>query len=146
MNSAMSAFKIELEDVIKNLGINNYIVDRSEKIISEIKHTYVNGNPRAWWLSLKHRHDIFSYTDDSGYKNISRIVSERLNSEAVLNEQVFFIADEDNEYMYLYNIPLCFLVHIIEGCRYFEYYVVAHDLSWLICENDHGDLIVCPKN
>ncbi|HFW5654033.1 TPA: hypothetical protein ACIVUS_004797, partial [Salmonella enterica subsp. enterica serovar Typhimurium] len=24
-----------------------------------------------------------------------------------------------------------------------EYYVADHELSWLICENDHGDLIVC---
>ncbi|ENV4905302.1 hypothetical protein ACFKGB_003595, partial [Salmonella enterica] len=23
------------------------------------------------------------------------------------------------------------------------YYVADHELSWLICENDHGDLIVC---
>ncbi|HFW0355544.1 TPA: protein SciX, partial [Salmonella enterica subsp. enterica serovar Typhimurium] len=39
--------------------------------------------------------------------------------------------------------PLNSLPEIIENCRYFEYYVADHELSWLICENDHGDLIVC---
>lgn len=146
LNTDMSAFRIELEDAIKSLGIRNYYVDRPEKIISEIKHTYVNGNPMAWWLSLKNRQNTFTYTDNSGYKNILRIVSEIFNDKKTINENVFFIADEDNECMYLYNIPLQSLAGIIENCRYFEYYIVAHDLSWLICENDHGDLIVCSNN
>ncbi|HFW0497786.1 TPA: protein SciX, partial [Salmonella enterica subsp. enterica serovar Saintpaul] len=51
--------------------------------------------------------------------------------------------DEDNEQIYVYNVPLNSLPEIIENCRYFEYYVADHELSWLICENDHGDLIVC---
>ncbi|EKN1469811.1 hypothetical protein PWK59_004616, partial [Salmonella enterica] len=55
----------------------------------------------------------------------------------------FLIADEDNEQIYVYNVPLNSLPEIIENCRYFEYSVADHELSWLICENDHGDLIVC---
>ena len=139
----MSEFRIELENTIKNLGIHDYHVDRSEEIVSEIKDIYVNGNPRAWWLSLKHRKYVFSYTDNSGYKNISQIVCKQLNESKVINKHIFLIADEDNEQMYVYNIPLYSLPEIIENCRYFEYYVADHELSWLICENDHGDLIVC---
>ncbi|CAK7043281.1 MAG: hypothetical protein CITR_01854 [Citrobacter freundii] len=143
LNSNISAFRIELENAIKNLGIHDYHVDRPEQIISEIKDIYVNGNPRAWWLSLKHRQHIYSYTDNSAYKNISQIVHKQFNESNVINKYIFLIADEDNEQMHVYNIPLNSLSDIIESCRYFEYYVVDHKLSWLICENDHGDLIVC---
>ncbi|EAA7970319.1 hypothetical protein EIS62_24225, partial [Salmonella enterica] len=74
LNSNMSELRIELENAIKNLGIHDYRVDKPEQIVSEIKEIYVNGNPRTWWLSLKHRQYVFSYTDNSGYKNISQIV------------------------------------------------------------------------
>ncbi|ECQ8978631.1 hypothetical protein ACDT65_000481 [Salmonella enterica subsp. enterica] len=143
LNSNMSELRIELENAIKNLGIYDYRVDKPEQIVSEIKEIYVNGNPRTWWLSLKHRQYVFSYTDNSGYKNISQIVSKQLNESNVINKHIFLIADEDNEQIYVYNVPLNSLPEIIENCRYFEYYVADHELSWLICENDHGDLIVC---
>jgi hypothetical protein len=139
----MSAFRIELENAIKNLGIHDYHVDRPEQTISKIKNIYVNGNPRAWWLSLKHRQYVFTYTDNSGYKNISQVVSKQFNEENVVNKHVFLIADENGERMHIYNIPLNSLPEIIENCRYFEYYIADHELFWLICENDHGDLIVC---
>ncbi len=45
-------------------------------------------NPRTWWLSLKHRQYVFSYTDNSGYKNISQIVSKQLN-EKQCNQQTY---------------------------------------------------------
>ncbi|WP_429177040.1 DUF6756 family protein [Kosakonia sp. 1610] len=56
------------------------------------------------------------------------------------------MADEDNEQMYLYKTPLSALVFVIEQCRYFEYYVVSGELAWLVCENDHGEIIVCSAN
>ncbi len=146
LSTGNSEFKSELEDSITSLGIALLPVDKSEEIISRIKDRYVDGNPRAWWLTLKNKKNVFSYSDNSGYQHISKAVSCFGGSEKIKLENIFLIADEDNDYTYIYDIPFSSISHVIENCRFFEYYIIPHDLSWLICENEHGDLIVCSEN
>ena len=141
LNEQKSELRAEIEDAFSKAGINDYIVVNATAIIKKIKKNYVSGNPRAWWLSLKNKIDILHYEDDSGYKYITEIVENKFSQAH--NSYVFFLADEDNEQMYLYKAPLSALVFVIEQCRYFECYMVSEELSWLVCENDHGEIIVC---
>ena len=138
----MSDFQTELEEAIKGSGVSHYHVNNLLEITDKIKRLYVDNNPRAWWLSLKYRSDIFSYADNLGYKDILKIAKKN-NFIQENDARIFFIADEDNEKMHIYRIPINSIEYIVENCRYFEYYAVAQDLSWLICENDHGNLIMC---
>lgn len=144
LNEQKSELRAEIEDAFSKAGINDYIVVNATAIIKKIKKNYVSGNPRAWWLSLKNKIDILHYEDDSGYKYITEIVENKFSQAHT--SYVFFLADEDNEQMYLYKAPLSALVFVIEQCRYFEYYMVSEELSWLVCENDHGEIIICSSN
>ena len=135
-----SDLKKEIESAITALGMS--ICQVSQRIIDEISHKYVIGNPRVWWLSLVHKKKSLSMPDNTGYKHIQEQVKEIEKNRYSLSKKVYFIVDDDGQ-LYGYKILLENIVTLIESCRYFEYYVVASDYSWLICENDHGLLIVC---
>ncbi|MBS5775023.1 MAG: hypothetical protein KHW84_18545 [Enterobacter cloacae] len=144
LNEQNSELRAEIEDAFSKAGIDDYVVVNATAIIEKIKKNYVSGNPRAWWLSLENKIDTLHYEDNAGYKYVSEIVENKFSQAH--NSYVFFLADEDNEQMYLYKTPLSALVFVIEQCRYFEYYVVSEELAWLVCENDHGEIIVCSAN
>lgn len=144
LNEKKSALRAELEDAFNKAGIGDYVVVSATAIIEKIKKNYVSGNSRAWWFSLKNKIDTLHYEGNSGYKYIAEIVGNKFSQAH--NSYVFFLADEDNEQMYLYKIPLNALVFVIEQCRYFGYYVVSEELTWLVCGNDHGEIIVCSSS
>lgn len=141
LSEDMTEFQKELEESFKKAGVHGFNVENSAEIMSKIKNKYVEGNPRAWWLSLKNKVETIPYEDNSAYKNIPALIKGRYPE--TISSIVYFIADEDNESLYLYRIPLEKLTLIIEECRYFEYYIVSSELSWMVCENDHGELILC---
>ena len=143
MQNNVSELKEELQESLTALGIVPEEIENKDYIINQILSTYVNGNPRAWWLSLKGKKEIIDYTDDSAYLHLVDTIKKIEEKQFDPNKSIYFIIDDDNEQMYIYIMnPLC-VKSVIESCQYFEYYVVALDLSWLIAENDHGQLIVC---
>ena len=141
MNKEESDLKTELEEAFIGAGINDYSINDAQSLMAKIKGKFISGEPRAWWLSLKHDVNILSYDNNAGYKDIPDVVKKNFTHRDFA--RVILIVDEDNENKFLFKIPLNSLPCIIEACRYFEYYVVAEDLSWLIAENDHGDLLIC---
>jgi hypothetical protein len=110
------------------------IPDRNH-VLQTIKGKFVNGDPRAWWTHMKFPPQIYVFENNTGYLHLEEIAPPSTTD-------VWFIADEDNELMHLYKIPLEKVKAVIGECRYFEYYVVAADFSWLIAENDHGNLLL----
>ena len=61
-------------------------------------------------------------------------------------DDVWLIADEDNEEKLLFSLPLSKIKSILEECRYFEYYIVDKNFTWLLAENDHGDILISNNN
>jgi len=58
------------------------------------------------------------------------------------NERVWFIAEESRLPFYpVYEATPNAAQRVIEECYGFEYYLVAKDMTWLLCENHHGWLI-----
>ena len=137
--------QLEIEEAIKDAGIEPFEIDNKSDVISRIIKIYVEGEPRVWWLALNHIKSIHGFKNNMGFVAIPELV-ENIDGKRYKNsEKVYFIADEDedSDSLWVYKIQLNKLSNIIENCRYFEYYVVAMDYSWLIAENDHGDVIVC---
>ncbi|MDV5355398.1 hypothetical protein QM201_10920 [Enterobacter asburiae] len=141
LDDNISGLKKEIESALTALNIDERRVDNAEFMLNAIKHKFVAGDPRAWWLSLKNKIEARFFEDNAGYKCIPEIAHTRF--QCSYDEDVFLVVDMDNEVSQLYCIPVKVLTSLIEACRYFEYYVVAKDLSWLICENDHGEIITC---
>ncbi|MFJ4456723.1 DUF6756 family protein [Pseudomonas sp. NPDC089392] len=107
-----------------------------KEVLLKIQSAFIKGNPRAWWTSLISKPKIHTFENNTGYLHLFELVPGPI-------ENVWFIADEDNEEKLLFCLPLKKIPSILEECRYFEYYIVDKQLSWMIAENDHGDLVFC---
>jgi len=144
----MSELKHEIEESLLSRGVIVQEVKNTDELCSSIMKKYVTGKPSAWWLSLKHIKERVAFEDDSGFRHISNYI-DCIDSEFnTKTEKVYFIADENDtdEYsMLAYLIDRKYIEIIIESCRYFEYYVVPLDISWLICETEHGEIIFCQQ-
>ena len=135
----------EIEGAIKDAGIEQFDIGNKSDVVSRIIKIYVKGKPRVWWLALNHVKSIHGFENNMGFAAIPKIIENIDGKRHKNREKVYLVADEneDGESLWVYKIQLDKLSSIIENCRYFEYYVVAIDYSWLIAENDHGDVIVC---
>lgn len=109
---------------------------QKNEILLKIQSTFAKGDPRAWWSSLISKPKIHTFEDNTGHLHLGELTPSPV-------ENVWLIADEDNEEKLLFCLPLKTIPSILEECRYFEYYIVDKQLSWMISENDHGDLIFC---
>ncbi|MBF5010427.1 DUF6756 family protein [Burkholderia pseudomultivorans] len=127
-------FKAELCTALKRCGLSDEQPKNRKALLERIQETFVAGNPRAWWLSLKKKPIVLNYADDSGYLRLAELVPPA-------TENVWFVVDERNEEKLIFDVPIHAVSEIIRECRYFEYYVVSPDFSWLMAENDHGDLL-----
>ena len=75
-----------------------------------------------------------------GFRHIEDIL---IQNNVVPPETVYFIADIDDESEDnpVFKISLDKVPNVLEECRFFEYYICPFDLSWLICENDHDEIL-----
>ncbi|MFC0397417.1 DUF6756 family protein [Paraburkholderia rhizosphaerae] len=127
-------FRAELSTALRKCGLTDEQPVDKKELLEKIQRTFVAGDPRAWWLSFKIKPAVLHCEDNNGYLRISELAPTS-------TKNVWFVVDESNEEKFVFDVPVQAIAEIIKECRYFEYYVVAHDLSWLIAENDHGDLL-----
>jgi len=109
-------------------------------LIHELRRRFVNGNPRAWWLSL--RGPFTTYIIDNHY-DISGSV-DYLEGLLPSKESFYlFIPENETGEYKVFQATLGAIQNILLECPFFEYYLLPLHLSWLLCENDHhGEVIV----
>jgi hypothetical protein len=137
--TSSSSLKIEIEEALILNGLIAHKIENKDEVLSAIESIFVKERPRAWWLSLKAKPKIHTFTDNSAYLHIAEVAPPT-------TDDVWLIADEDNEEKLLFSLPLSKIKSILEECRYFEYYIVDKNLTWLLAENDHGDILVSKNN
>ncbi|WP_444914642.1 DUF6756 family protein [Microbulbifer sp. TRSA007] len=88
---------------------------------------------RIWlWDSIKE--PFTSYQPGNGIKELNSLLSE--------SDSYWFIAsDEDGKYWVLEGTGKA-IVRVLSETRYFEYYITNKEISWLICENHHGVMVL----
>jgi hypothetical protein len=125
----------ELIDAIGELKIADEVVeftgDDKFAILESVKQKFVAGNPRVWWLSFKERARNFVFDDEFQYKRIVNFFNN--------DDICYFITELDD--LYVFKTSIKNIISIIDVCSFFEYYVIDTDLTSLLCETDHGDLL-----
>ncbi|MNV85064.1 hypothetical protein D3C71_1789860 [compost metagenome] len=134
MNPDADDFRGELSTALKKCGLSDQQASNRDALLEKIQKKFFVGNPRAWWTSFKRRPIVLQCEDDSGYLRLAELAPSSATD-------VWFVVDECNEEKFIFNVPLHAVAQVIKECRYFEYYVVSPDFSWLLAENDHGDLL-----
>jgi hypothetical protein len=95
---------------------------------------FVGGDDRRWWWEAFSGRSVSRHVK-GGWKLLVTLVPEA-------DERIWFIAEDDQLPFYpVYDATPKAAEQIIGECFAFEYYLVAKDMSWLICENHHDVLI-----
>ena len=130
----------ELVGAFKLFNIVNPISQKGEEIFNAVQNHYVTGNPRVWWLSFKTAPKSYYFEDNDGFHHIKDIL---IKNNITPPKIVYFIADIDDEFETnpVFKLNLDEVSNILEECQFFEYYICPLDLSWLICENDHNQIL-----
>ena len=88
---------------------------------------------RIWlWDSIKEPYT--SYQPEDGVLELKTIFSES-------GSYWFIASEEDGKYWVLEGTGRAIITTLSET-RYFEYYITNKEITWLICENHHGIMIL----
>ena len=128
----------EISNAAKLLGLNPHELiqlpaHESERIfLAAQNHFVASANRRWWWEDFRKPGVAAQFMDSDGWRRVPEIVP---NPE----ESVWFIAEEDQLAHYpVYETTPKIACQIIGECYGFEFYLVARNFDWLVCETHHG--------
>lgn len=99
---------------------------------SALRHFVSSEDRQWWWEALREPGTTASFDSNDGWRHIARIVPNP-------DEAVWFIAEESQLPHYpVFETTPKIASAIIGQCYAFEYYLVAKNLNWLLCENHHN--------
>jgi hypothetical protein len=127
----------QLDAAILSLGYHDRVrrcgKPETDGVFANVQEAFVDGSPRAWWNALKGTARTVSHPDGDGAKHLM----EHVPAEA---KRCWLLFDEGSPAAY--ELDCAVVGDLLMECQHFEYYVVALDLSWMVLENDHNELIV----
>lgn len=97
-----------------------------------LDHFVASGDRRWWWEDFRLSGKSVSYDDGQGWRRVPRIAPHA-------DELVWFIAEDNSlsQYPVFETTPKVASL-VIGECYGFEYYLIAKDFSWLLCETHHN--------
>ena len=131
----------DIEESLDTLSIPIRIAPDSSVIIEQIESRFGCTNLRAWWegFSSKAKQSI-SCSDGNGFLLLHEIIQKNVSNPFDENEYLFFIAESITP---VFLLSLNEITMLIGEMYYFEYYITPSSLDWIVCENDHNDVIFC---
>ncbi len=129
LNEVIGSEKI---DALKFLRMNDW-----QWIMERLANTFLyHGNrslERIWlWDSIKEPY--ISYQPDDAILELKALLKPA--------DFYWFIAsDEDGKYWVLEGTGKS-IIRALSGMRCFEYYITDKEVSWLVCENHHGMMVL----
>lgn len=131
----MGELEEEIMESISNLKIQEKVKvitgEEKKNILLELQKTFVNGNPRVWWLSLKYEPTFLVFKQEKPYKEIVNFFDKE--------EDVWFVIENDDQI--LLKTKISHVIDIIGDCIYFEYNIISKNYDRFLCETDHGDFL-----
>jgi hypothetical protein len=139
----MNTLRDEINEVIgsENIeGLEFLRMNDWQWILDKLADNFLSqGNrslERIWlWDSIKK--PFTSYQPDDGIEEIRSFLNR--------SDSYWFIAtDEDGKYWVLEGTGQA-IVSVLSESRCFEYYITNKKITWLICENHHGVMVLKGK-
>ncbi len=131
----------EIARAVKKLGLPEsnirLLPDQEGRVVFErALKTFVGGDDRKWWWEdFSKKSTSIKIESGDGFKLIVEIVPDQ-------EEKIWWIVEEDLlPYYPVYETSVKVAKEVIGECYGFEYYLIAKDDQWLLCENHHDYLI-----
>jgi hypothetical protein len=139
MDTDMVALVDEIAAAVRTLGLSAadfrlLVGEERAHVLGVVVRRYVQQPNRLWWWEVfRCRSFAVAFAGEAWRHWLGRLV------EAPETRRVWFIAgvDEDDPAL-VYEGTVATVEAVLDACYGLEYYVVAHDYSWLACENHHG--------
>lgn len=133
--------KDEIRNAIRKLGLKESDIrllpdEQGLATFNAVLSCFVtSGNRRWWWEDFRFPSTSVHFSDQKGFERIGEVVPSK-------REKVWFIVEEDQLPFYpVYEATPEAIQAVIGECYGFEYYLIAKDLKWLVCETHHDGLI-----
>ncbi len=132
--------KDEIKDAVEKLQLEP--VEFRELPDAEARHvfdlalsTFCSGVDRRWWWEgFTKKYTAAQFNNEKAFEYITELVPNPY-------EQVWFIAEDVTLPFYpVYEATPVAARAVIGECYGFEYYLIAKDMRWLLCENHHDTL------
>ncbi len=131
----------EIERAIETLGLSESDIrllpsQEGRDIFEHALNTFVGGEDlKWWWESFSQKCSSVEIESGDGYKLIAQIVPDE-------DEKIWWIVEDDLlPYYPVYETSAKIAKEVIGECYGFEYYIIAKDDRFLLCENHHNYLI-----
>jgi len=126
-----------IEDATASLGLNARRLSTSDArvVTSRARSKFVVGNPRVWWLSLRPPWQVLSSED----RNTSDVFPS-------CPAKILLVPETEIDEPPVYELSPVDIDGLLGSCPFFEYYVLAPDLSWIVVESDHNQFFVCESS
>ncbi|MCM5683009.1 hypothetical protein M8A51_26200 [Schlegelella sp. S2-27] len=110
--------------------------EESEAVFRAALERFVaSGDRRWWWEDFRSSGESVHFPAGDGWRHLVQVAPNA-------DEQVWFIVEEDHLLHYpVYETTVRHAIAVVGECYGFEFYLVAKDLSWLLCETHHD--VVC---
>jgi hypothetical protein len=106
----------------------------AKAIYGQALHHFVAGGDRRWWWEAFIGVCVSRKCAD-GWQRLAELTPDP-------NSLVWFVVEDvESPFCPVYEATPWAIEKIIGECSAFEYYLVAKDMRWLLCENHHNILI-----
>jgi hypothetical protein len=130
----------EVERAISSLGLESQVHRLSKKEESSLRSQLLSAfvqdqSRRFWWEAFSQPSAEIHIPDGTGFTRLTEFTPEP-------DEPCWLMVEdfESNEFP-IYEATPQLAVRLIGECHGFEYYLIAKDRRWLICENHHNVVI-----
>lgn len=87
-----------------------------------------------WWESLKGGATRVPYGETDGLAKLASVLGERADARLV-------VTDEEEPPWPVYSGGVLQLIAMLRACRFCEYMVAAHDMSWIVFDTHMNELV-----
>lgn len=130
----------EINQAVARLGLSStamrqLLAPQSTDVFgAALDHFVSSGDRPYWWEDFRQEGMSVCFEDGQGWKRVPEIAPAS-------DELVWLIAEDGSlpHYPVFETTPKIASL-VIGECHAFEYYLIAKDLSWLLCENHHNVL------
>lgn len=129
----------DIRQLIHDLSLTEQLRElpatEAHHVVGMAKGLFVQGNPRAWWLSLKVPAQSLQYPDATGYLHLS-------DHLAGAGQRFWFIPELETDELPVFDAELNAVTELLRESPFFEYYVLSKDYRRLLIENDHNQVLL----
>ena len=129
----------EIDQAIVKLGLARDVIYRcdeveSANIYNTARSTFVNDNPRVWWLSLKNKKRVGIYGNTQEWM--------QLLGQALANHggRCWIIPEQIG--VAVYDASISIVIDLLLECSGFECNFVGSNYEWLVCDTDHSEVLL----